>query len=375
AAWIARTPIFVHPFHGFSFHDFMSVRRRAAYLFLERLAQPAAAEFVEWAPQIEREPVERRLARPGQISVVPSAVELDEIPFETDPTVRAELGISESSPLIGTVGRLDFQKSPVDFVRMAALVAQERPDARFVMVGDGTLEHEAREEAAKLGAPVLFTGFRPDADVRAVGRRLSALVGFARTRRCRGRAAAPPYRPIAWTPDPIGRGWTHEGCELSEMLIDPEAPTFDARALNWRFVTPSEPTGMLLLPAENERISWAVTPFETAGALAEAFRSGPYPGVAIPDLHRWARIADIDAVTLLGAAAGSLAAGGWLYAGFANPWYPLRSGRGSLRLGKAPAVLRRQGLTSPDVALVFPDQRRPAYLLPRDGRLELEFFL
>ena len=40
------------------------------------------------------------------------------------------------------------------------------------------------------------------------------------------------------------------------MLIDPEAPTFDARALNWRFVTPSEPTGMLLLPAENERISF-----------------------------------------------------------------------------------------------------------------------
>ena len=159
------------------------------------------------------------------------------------------------------------------------------------------------------------------------------------------------------------------------MLTDPEALTFDARALNWRFVTPSEPTGMLLLPAENERISWAVTPFETAGALAEAFRSGPYPGVAIPDLHRWARIADIDAATLLGAAAQSLAPGGWLYAGFANPWYPLRSGRRSLRLGRALSVLRRHGLTSTDVYVVFPDQRRPAYLLPRDGRLELEFFL
>jgi hypothetical protein len=162
---------------------------------------------------------------------------------------------------------------------------------------------------------------------------------------------------------------------VDEMLTAPAGTTFDARALNWRFVTPSEPTGTLLLPAEDERISWAVTPFDTAGALAEAFRSGPYPGVAIPDLHRWARIADIDPATLLGAASRSVEAGGWLYAGFANPWYPLRAGRGSLRLGKALAVIRRHGLSSPDVYVVFPDQRRPAYLVPRDGRLELEFFL
>ncbi|HLW18239.1 MAG TPA: hypothetical protein VKV69_12870, partial [Actinomycetota bacterium] len=159
------------------------------------------------------------------------------------------------------------------------------------------------------------------------------------------------------------------------MLTDPDAQTFDARALNWRFVTPSEPAGMLLLPAEDEWIPWAVTPFGTAGALAEAFRTGPYPGVAIPDVHRWARIADSDAVTLLDAAAGAVAPGGWLYAGFANPWYPLRAIRGSLRIGKALDVIRRCGLSSPDVYFVFPDQRRPAYLMPRDGRVELEFFL
>jgi hypothetical protein len=159
------------------------------------------------------------------------------------------------------------------------------------------------------------------------------------------------------------------------MLTDPDAHVFDARALNWRFVTPTEPAGMLLLPAENESIPWAVTPFGTAGALAEAFRTGPYPGVAIPDIHRWARIADSEPVTLLDAAAEAVAPGGWLYAGFANPWYPLRTTPGSLRLGKALDIVRRGGLSSPDVYLVFPDQRRPAYLLPREGGAELEFFL
>ncbi|HLW18240.1 MAG TPA: glycosyltransferase family 4 protein [Actinomycetota bacterium] len=163
AAWMARTPVIVHTFHGFSFHDFMSARRRAAYLFLERLARPAADEIFAVAPQVAREAVERRLARPGRISVVPSAVELDDIPHEADPSVRAELGIPDGCSLVGTVGRLDFQKSPLDFVRMAAIVSRARADVRFVMVGDGTLEQKARDEAARLGAPVLFTGFRPDA--------------------------------------------------------------------------------------------------------------------------------------------------------------------------------------------------------------------
>ena len=238
AAWIARTPIIVHTFHGFSFHDFMSVRRRAAYLFLERLAQPAADEIFAVAPQIAREAVERRLARPGQISVVPSAVELDQIPFETDPTVRAELGIPESSPLIGTVGRLDFQKSPVDFVRMAALVAHERPDARFVMVGDGMLEQEAREEAAKLGAPVLFTGFRPDAariasafDVFVVSSLYEGLGRSLTEALASGRPAV--ATAVNGVPDLVEPGATG-------LLVNPRDPKALAASVLWMIEHPEE---------------------------------------------------------------------------------------------------------------------------------------
>ena len=162
--------------------------------------------------------------------------------------------------------------------------------------------------------------------------------------------------------------------QVSDVRMDESPATFDARALNWRFVVPSEPSGMLLLPAGDEWLSRALTPFETAGALAEAFRSGPYPGIAIADLHRWARIAQSDPGSVLAAAARAVAPGGWLYAGFANPWYPLRPGR-ALRLSKALGVLRRSRMSSPDVYLAFPDHRRPAYLVPRDGRLELSFFL
>jgi glycosyltransferase involved in cell wall biosynthesis len=130
---------------------------------MERFVRPMTDHVFAVAPAIAREAVQQRLARPGAISVVPSAVELDRIPQRSDDTVRRDLGIDRDAPLVGTVGRLDFQKAPLDFVRMASLVAAARPGVRFLMVGDGSLEDATREEARRLGVEIMFTGFREDA--------------------------------------------------------------------------------------------------------------------------------------------------------------------------------------------------------------------
>ena len=161
---------------------------------------------------------------------------------------------------------------------------------------------------------------------------------------------------------------------MRDDLVLP-AERFDARALNWRFITPSEPPGLLLLPAGDERLPLAVTPFETEQAISEAFRVGPYPAVAVSDVQRWARIARTDATTFLLRAARAVEGGGWLYAGFGNPWYPLGARAGTLRLGLARRAVARAGLTPPAVYLLFPDHRRPAYIVPRGGEAELDLFL
>jgi glycosyltransferase involved in cell wall biosynthesis len=163
AAWLCRVPVVVHTFHSFSFHDFMSTKRRWAYLLLERLARRHTDEFLAVAPQVAREAVEYRVAPPGRITVAPSAIELEDIPRRDDKSVRLELGVAPSAPLIGTVGRICFQKSPLDFVRMAARVAERWPDARFVMVGEGPLTDDVQREARRLGVDVIVTGFRNDA--------------------------------------------------------------------------------------------------------------------------------------------------------------------------------------------------------------------
>jgi glycosyltransferase involved in cell wall biosynthesis len=163
AAGVCRTPVVIHTFHSFPFHDFMSSRRRRAYLFMERLVRPMTDYFLAVSPRVAREAVEHRLASPGMISVIPSAVELDKSPSRPDRSLRREFGIPDSAPLIGTVGRVDFQKAPIDFVHMAATVADNRPAAHFMIVGDGPLVDDVRREAERLGIDIVLPGFRHDA--------------------------------------------------------------------------------------------------------------------------------------------------------------------------------------------------------------------
>jgi glycosyltransferase involved in cell wall biosynthesis len=170
AARLSGTPVVIHTLHGFSFHDHMSPRRRWAYITLERIVRPLTHGFIAVAPAVAREAIEERIAGGGEaMSVVPSSVELDQIPRGADDLVRRELGIGWETPIVGTVGRLDFQKAPLDFVRMAALVAVTHPQTRFVMVGEGELEGDVDAEAERLGVTIERLGFREDAARLAAG--------------------------------------------------------------------------------------------------------------------------------------------------------------------------------------------------------------
>jgi glycosyltransferase involved in cell wall biosynthesis len=85
-------------------------------------------------------------------------------PREGDAKLRAELGIPEGAPVIGKVGRLAPEKGHHLFLRAAALVLREFPEARFVCVGRGRSRPviEALIGELGIGANVVLTGFRTD---------------------------------------------------------------------------------------------------------------------------------------------------------------------------------------------------------------------
>ena len=85
------------------------------------------------------------------------------------PLLRA-LGVPADGPVVAMIARLQRWKGQDVFVRAAGCVAAERPDVRFVIVGDALfgLEVSFREElhalvaTLKLGDRVTFAGFRDD---------------------------------------------------------------------------------------------------------------------------------------------------------------------------------------------------------------------
>lgn len=77
---------------------------------------------------------------------------------------RAELGIPEGVPVVGTVANFRALKGHRYLLQAATEVRRTIPEVRFLLVGQGPTEAEMRREAARLGldGTVIFTGFRSD---------------------------------------------------------------------------------------------------------------------------------------------------------------------------------------------------------------------
>jgi glycosyltransferase involved in cell wall biosynthesis len=243
AARLAGAPVVVHTYHILAVHPGLSRGRRLAYAVMERLVRRWAHRYVAVAPQVALAAVRQRIAPPGSLVVVPSAVEVPFISPADGLAVRRELGIPADAPIVGTVGRIVQQKAPLDFVRMCALVHAHRPEVAFVMVGDATLEsasleEETRRTAERLGVPVIFTGFRSDAprvaasfDVYVVPSLYEGL-GRAVTE------AMASARPVVATavngvPDLVEHGATG-------LLTPPSDPAALATAVEWLLEHPEQ---------------------------------------------------------------------------------------------------------------------------------------
>jgi glycosyltransferase involved in cell wall biosynthesis len=79
--------------------------------------------------------------------------------------VREELGVGPDAFVAGTITRLHDSKGNSYLVDAAARVVALRPDARFVLVGEGPLRPDLEAQAARLGLGnrFVFAGFRRDA--------------------------------------------------------------------------------------------------------------------------------------------------------------------------------------------------------------------
>jgi glycosyltransferase involved in cell wall biosynthesis len=103
---------------------------------------------------------------PYLISVIHNAIDTEEwAPRSIRPTLREELGIPQDSLVLGYVGRIMPEKDLDTWLRAAAVVGRQYPEAQFVLVGEGrdasTLD-QLQRLATDLGIAerVHFPGYR-----------------------------------------------------------------------------------------------------------------------------------------------------------------------------------------------------------------------
>ena len=141
--------------HGPIRGSFLPDRLLARFVNRVIAVSEAARDFLV---RVKRYPADK-------VVVVPNGRNLSTlVPGRERDSARKELGVDHHTPIVGVVGRLEDQKGHRYLFDAWPAVTREFPDARLLVVGDGSLRAtlEAQVAALGIGPSVIFTGFRAD---------------------------------------------------------------------------------------------------------------------------------------------------------------------------------------------------------------------
>ncbi len=111
--------------------------------------------------------VHKRHVPPERVRLIWNGAPLDEfapVPREHGLRLRRELGLPESAPVVGIVGRVNAQKGHRFLIDAAPRVVEAVPEVRFLVVGDGDQLLPSKRQAVEGGVAdrFVFAGHRSD---------------------------------------------------------------------------------------------------------------------------------------------------------------------------------------------------------------------
>jgi glycosyltransferase involved in cell wall biosynthesis len=168
SAFAAKCPTIIHTSHSFAFQMYDSGLKRQFFIFLEQIIAPLCDVILCVSEKIYQEAINYNLKSKDKLICVGQGINITPFKaFQSDPnTIRAKYNIQPNDLLVGTIGRLVYQKGMDTFIKAAALVLQKRPDVKFIIAGDGELRSQLQELAnsLKITENLQFVGFITDVD-------------------------------------------------------------------------------------------------------------------------------------------------------------------------------------------------------------------
>ncbi len=168
ALWGGARPLVVHTPHGHVFHSYFSPWKEQSFLWIERFAALLTDKLVALTAICRDEHLKLGVGLASQWTVIPSGI--DEKSFlaralRVSPAqVFEQLGIPESSTVIGFVGRLAPVKGPQVLVEALGILKSSGVDFHALFVGDGELRARLQTRAQELGVmdSLRITGYLKD---------------------------------------------------------------------------------------------------------------------------------------------------------------------------------------------------------------------
>lgn len=165
AAFMAKTPIRIYTLHGIHYLHYKNPVKRALFIALERMLSHWTQRIICVSAADLQSGVRAGCFAQKRAMLIRNGIAAPVLPaaFEAQ-AKKKELGIPDQVHVIGSVGRLHYQKGQCYLLEAARLLLQKIPDLRVLLAGDGPLRDELEALAQQLGISdkVIFAGARRD---------------------------------------------------------------------------------------------------------------------------------------------------------------------------------------------------------------------
>ena len=170
AARIAGVPVIVHTIHGLLFHDRQPRWRQRIYWIPEKITASLSHHLLSQSREDVEVCIQTGLCSANKVRYLGNGIDLERFqpqPEDARRPIRRDLGYSENDFVIGSVGRLVYEKGFYDLFAAAEITCAKFAQAKFLVIGPE--EHDQKDaipatriaELAKRGI-IRFAGMQSD---------------------------------------------------------------------------------------------------------------------------------------------------------------------------------------------------------------------